>query len=991
MKKILKITYWGSAAFIFLIFFIAAILGSLMLSYFLGWQLLGGIMMGSDSAFALTVMTYLDKWFPRIPLWYPFQGAGQSITLGYYTLMYYIPLILHRMSDLGLVQAMRLVAFLSVPLIAVELFVYSVIRLKNPTIGLVAALLYPISSAAWAWQTHGGFYAMTLSLVWLAPAFTMYDWWLDLKMRRDKNIGKSRLVLILAVIFVGMALVSHLAVGAALLLGMAIYTLLRSQLLPLKWHRLKSPLIGLGCLLSVMVLAIAFSSWLFIPQRYYTGEIAQDIIPVYGPDIPQLKLSAFLGIDRHEPEFDSIYQPMFMSVVVTVLAGMGTIMGLIKRHFMGGVGLTVFILAYITSITKWINSLGQFFAVLMLPTNVRLAAFVFILAPVVAAYGVWSLAEIVPWIVSRILQLVQVKSKYIHQPLLFLGGTLFAIPIFLYTVNYFKTYQRWSGGASNQFDYYGFGPMGVAASFCLIKELSYPAPLGKSCPVPPWPPIIDEAGRDPLPEINFAGFATTKGFDQFTRYDVSLNLGSFTATANLHTDASMINSYNGIGALIYIWWGHQTRAMYLPEGNTHEAEELARHFGIRYVFLQKGIDPIDRYPDPPWEDTGEVGSAIVKELKDAPPLASLWKGPVILVIGDHDKNAYEQVFRIGYKGALGADEAILVQGKENIDDYQQNELDRFDMIILHGYHYRRQNRAFKLLEKYVKNGGALYINTGWQYEAADWGKTPLNQEKTEFGSTLSEPFPITYSRWGSIGTSWIEFKLDKEIFADIKVNNFANPEVDGRPWQMAYATKDALASWAKPLFYNQNTVVMAGGILEKGKVIWSGMNFLAHAYDRQSLAEIEMLKASFHYLLGEPTGEEAVAVSSSRSFPDTISFSLNKTENPSWLYFREAYTRSWHPLLDAGMTKKRVALYKAGPGLTLIYLPLLAKSGNLKLTFSMGLLQPLASAVTLLTLLFLIGFWLEGTVGKRKLELALGRKIIVVLNRLRSKVDYEDE
>lgn len=993
-----SVAFWLEVIFSVIYFIVAAGL-IFTLSYFLGHPLLEGIMAGSDSSFALTVMTFLAKWFPRIPFWYPYQGAGQSMSLGYYALTYYIPIMLERLNTLSIVQSMRLVAFLTVPIIALELFVYCWLRLRNQMMGLMAGLLYPLSSAAWAWMTHGGFYAMSLSLVFIMPAFGFYDWFLDLYMRGDKSALKHRLALMASVIFVGLALASHLAVAATLLLAMGFYTIFRSQLNPLAISRKKSTFVALGILVFVVLLGVMFSAFAFFPQRHYTNQIAQDIIPVYGPDIPELKLSAFLGVDRFDPKFDSIYQPMFLWIGISIFGAVGIVLAAIKRHWIAGLGLTVLLLAYITSITKFINGLSHFWSVVMLPTNVRLAAFAFIAGPIVAAYGFWTLGELPFRLIQKALSLVGLKKNEVIRFLVFLGGSVLSLLIFVQVVYELRFYQRWSGGDWNQFAYSGFGPMGVIASFCMVPQLDMKPPLDYTCEDIAPKYRIDGIGRDPLPEMEFDEFAQRHGFDQFTRTDVSTHLGLLTATMNLHSEASMINSYNGIGALIYIWWGHEARVMFLPGDWTAEhVEEMAKYFGIRYIFLHGGDDfgVLDRYPTSTWKDVDALGGTIlVKEYQDAPKLVSQFQKPTILVIGSRKKNAYEQIFRMAYGGGLSIEQGLIVQGKERIDDYSFEELSRFDVVVLHGYSYRNRNKAFLLLRRYVEEGGSVFVDTGWQYVARDWGKAVTVEKGIVYLMDLGDPFPVRGTTWGNIGVSWDGGEIDREIAPDVSLSSFAAPVWEDVPWGMAVAKRQDLAPWAKPLLALEDEVVIAGGSLGKGKVIWSGMNLFAYAIDKDSQEEYVFLRKLFEYLLPSKSDLDA-DIQLSRDYPDEIRFSFNKgVDEPSWLYFREAYSRDWRPRLRlADGTSAKVDFYKAGPGLMVLYLPPITEGSELTLTYSLGWLLPFSIVTTLLTGGFLLFALLEGTLGKRWLE----RLIFKKLERLRFKwptiehlIGHEDE
>ena len=651
---------------------------------------------------------------------------------------------------------------------------------------------------------------------------------------------------------------------------------------------------------------------------------------------------------------------MFLSYVVTFFAGIGLVLAIVKREKVAALAISALVLAFITSITKWINGLSYFWSVFMLPTNVRLAAFVFVMAPVVAAYGIWSLSDLPFLLIRKLLSLAGIKKENLFKFILFIPVSLISTFIFIYSLYHSRFQQRWPGGDYNQFAYSGYGPMGVVTSFCMLPFMEYTPPIGVTCEETLPAYKIDSIGRDPLPEMQFDEFLERNNFNQFTRTDVSTHLGLLTATANLHTDASMINSYNGIGALIYKWWGHEAKVMFLDgDFDSNDTSEMAKYFGIRYIFLHAGDDEkvLYRYPENLWKDVDKLGGvALVKEYVNSEGLATQFSKPVILVIGSSKKDAYEQIFKLSYLGGLSFDQGLIVEGREEVDDYTLDELKMFDALVLHGYSYKSKSKAYSLLNKYVEDGGSLFVNTGWQFVAKDWGSKSTNGEE-EFISVFNDPFPVTQSLWGSIGSSWNGASLNTEFSFTSDPRLFAAPVWQDLPWQMSLSQKSELAPWAKPILSLGDKVIVAGGSYGKGKVIWTGFNIFAHAVDNGSQEEITFINELFTYLLPAKENIDS-GIFLSRNYPDEISFSFGKgTGQPSWLYFRESYTKDWTPELKLASGKVgNVEIYKAGPGLTLIRLPPVEAGSKLKLTYGLGLTLPVSIAITLavVTLLMLL-------------------------------------
>jgi len=146
-----------------------------------------------------------------------------------------------------------------------------------------------------------------------------------------------------------------------------------------------------------------------------------------------------------------------------------------------------------------------------------------------------------------------------------------------------------------------------------------------------------------------------------------------------------------------------------------------------------------------------------------------------------------------------------------------------------------------------------------------------------------------------------------------------------------------------------------------GRVIWSGMNLVAHAYDKENEEEVRFLYDLVAWLTAEKeTANYPITVT--REHPDRVEFRANvPTETKTMLYWREAYYPAWQAYLEAeDGSRQRLPIHKGGPGFMLISIP--ASSGELDivLEWQTPLVERLAGVLSILTLFVLIGFVAEG-------------------------------
>src|SRR3989344_5242619 len=193
MYSYFKHAYNASKLIYSLAFLVAGVGAILYFSYIFGHKVLEGGVAGGDTAYHCAWIHTLQRYFPRIPMWFPFAGGGQSIILGYWVLPYYLAIIGDYLTSRTVEHWYFLLEFLSVFVICLEIYFYVWIRLKNQIIATLGGLMYPLSAVSWGWIAGGGFYAMQLLTATLLPPFLFFDLYLDAELNFPENVGRKRL------------------------------------------------------------------------------------------------------------------------------------------------------------------------------------------------------------------------------------------------------------------------------------------------------------------------------------------------------------------------------------------------------------------------------------------------------------------------------------------------------------------------------------------------------------------------------------------------------------------------------------------------------------------------------------------------------------------------------------------------------------------------------------------------------------------------------
>lgn len=921
-----------------LIYFLMALVAILTLCYLLGHTQLEGGLAGNDIPWALSQAQWYDRWFPDLAIWFPKQGAGTPLLFLYQPGTSILVVLISRWSGLDLIQAFRLLVFLSVPVTAFGVYVFVWRKLNQQTVALIAALFYPISTAAWDWQARVGLYAQSVTILFVPWALLLFDLCLDPKRHPEKPLRWRGLAFMFAAVLFGLMFLHHIPTALVFLMGISIYALL----LPLyrkRHQRLLNSMfrsvLKAWAIASVGLLLIAF--WLvpFVHINSLANREGLSYIPA--ELVSSYDWTKVLSLVPNE-----LTNRLSFPIIIVGLAGLGITAALLRKETPLVWGVLAFGSVFFVAMPTLWPWLVSRFGLLWSATNDRAVLLAIVLLPAVAAYGASVLPHFVVHAPGALANAIRKQAKPANRQSSFLRTlkngitSLLALSI--------------AGAAI----YYG-PTIAPDHTLYALQDADEPLPLdlqqGEIELLDPPEYTISSQGEgiyhQVLPEI-----VERLNLDWQTRLDVSPNQGGITEALSLYSDASIINLYGFNASLLHAMWGYQSKVFYAAdEGSRTELNELAKWFGIQYVIIDKGLDPVEFYEPTLWpivyQTNGESQQGIsVRSFEQAPAMVSLLTTPTVLVIGGFEHAIYEQAFTTFMKGALGYEQGLVVEGSHRIDDYRLEDLQHFDAVFMHGYGYRNREKAWQLLETYVAGGGGLYVDTGWQYFTPDW-------ETPEAPAVL----PVKDLVWTDAGKS-MDYLIEDVVLSGISDAQGFGPLIwEDLPWNIS-APLQGLRDWAHTVISVHGVPLIAAGEFGQGRVVWSGMNLIGHSLAYDSDPERALIGSLIAWLTPQAEGIEFPIPEVVREHPDHLRFVLAEpTQEPSLLLWREAYSPDWRARLCINGSEMEIPIYRAGPGLVLMQLPPIESSGAVvHLDYDLGWFGLIGVRVSFITLFFLMIF-----------------------------------
>ena len=300
------------------------------------------------------------------------------------------------------------------------------------------------------------------------------------------------------------------------------------------------------------------------------------------------------------------------------------------------------------------------------------------------------------------------------------------------------------------------------------------------------------------------------------------------------------------------------------------------------------------------------------------PIAHTTNAPVIGVIGR--ANAYLTLLRGLAAQNLNSKKVIPVQLGEYIDDIPYEVLKDVDALILYSYNYRNYEKVWNMLDKYVKTGGKILIETG------------SDVKETDSKKDLPAVFPIKITNKTNIGTKW-QLTGDSSLTQDINLSSFGPPMLDNKPWllSMPNSLADVRANSQIILSANNNPLIVSF-TYGSGQVIWSGMNLPYHLSTYKNPEEAKLWKNLLMKLV-DLTGVTYGNYSVDRPSPNKMVISGNTSKGA---IFRENSYPGWTAKLTADNYNTNLRIYRTGPtywGFSYVKIPAEVK-GPFTITFS---------------------------------------------------------
>lgn len=284
------------------------------------------------------------------------------------------------------------------------------------------------------------------------------------------------------------------------------------------------------------------------------------------------------------------------------------------------------------------------------------------------------------------------------------------------------------------------------------------------------------------------------------------------------------------------------------------------------------------------------------------PIAHTTNASTLGVIGA--EGAYHTLVRSLAAVNLNSRRVIPIKLGQFIDGVSDQDLEGMDAVVLYAYDYRNHGRAWGKLEKYVKGGGKVFIETGSEVKQTD----SVNLAGG-FPQQLPEIFPIKTTKQEEIGREW-QLSGGTEETKGVDLGVFGPPVFEDQVWLFSRPeSAEDLREGARVVLAANETPLIVAWDYGQGKVVWSGMNLPHHLAVHKNLEEAKLFKN----LLEGFISTEAVSYADfevERKSPNKVIINGSKAKG---VFFRENSNPGWQARLNSEKKKGKLKVYQAGP------------------------------------------------------------------------------
>jgi hypothetical protein len=820
------------------------------IAYVLSWQILWEGMAGSEAPFHLHLIDWVATTYPNLPWWYPWDGMGVSYREAYPLASHWLAVAASHVFATSLEGGAQVIQFALMPLTAVGLYAFFHWRLGRPLAGLAAALLFMLSPIGWVEWTHFGLYASWVGMVFFMPALIALDTFFFAWLAGDRGWRFRAAAASYVVMTTILGTVSPHLLAAPLIAALAYALALPRSAAGRSWRWLFAavPSLFAGVLLLSAFWVVAEIQYLAVVRSHWAGAGTNFDFGRLTP----IDLGSLLSL--HPLEDGSLGDLYSFTPAVLLPALLGaTLIGRYGRaRLLVGLSVCGITLMTFRDLYRPLFAIPGFseFAVVAHRPLLLVAA---LAVPALAALGLFEMPAIVVALASR-------RWRWPGRARVALG---LAVPVVMTMVLVSDVYAF--AGRVEPSGRLAYGPS-VYGAPALGDIWQYHAPaIACRLECPAKHQLLVQLGATfPLPPDR-----------------AELNSGVAQLDMAFHTlvgGGGITHSYNDqvIPSRELASWMEDS--MLVKPGTTTKSQ-LADALGIDAVVLSPAqADRAADYRQLGWIQVSAQPLAFVDPHPSG--LAAQWAGgTAVLVVGQTQTGVpslYNFVFERATAGLLPFASAWLVRGPSpDIDDYSDAELSHYSGVVLLGYRYHDQGTAWSRLDRYVRGGGHLFVETGWQYVDPDWnvGSAP---------ATL----PVNSVRWGSLDPS---ASTTVDGTADAQFGRFV---YGTGGWGASSA--GSVRPGATELVKVGDRVVVARWQLGAGRVVWSGMNLLAHDASSGSNDEDQFVSAQLSWLFAPAGGAGAqVAIPPIWDGGEHLSLALNESSGPSLVLLKESLFPGW--------------------------------------------------------------------------------------------------
>jgi hypothetical protein len=1003
------------------------------IAYLLSWQILWGGMPGSETPFHLHLIDWVATTFPNLPWWYPWDGMGVSYREAYPLASHWLAVAVSRVLATNLEGGGQVVQFALMPTTALGLFAYFDWRLRRPVAGLVAGLLLLLSPMGWVELTHFGLYASWAGMVLFMPCVISLDafffaWLAGDRGWRFRVAGVSFVALTTAL----GAVSPHLLAAPLIVAPAYSLALPRGSDRPAwRWLFKVVPALYAGIVLLSAFWLGAELQYLAVVRSHWAGAGSSFDIGRLTP----FDLSSILSL--HPIRDLNIGDLYSISPAVLLPALLGSLLARKDGRVRMTLALFVFGIVFMVFRDLYrpvfvIPGFKEFGVVAHRP----LELLVFVSAPALAALGLFELPRVLSGMAARRWRWpVSVRSSLVVAvPVALLmvlvldvvafggyvagGGRLAYGPSLPHAPDLRDLWQQHPTDVCTQA---GQGPDPLCSDSALSSNFSItqlipacstggqprvdaPVCRGLHFDNPLAPTWNGDSGliaqtvswcqgrQDPVCEARYlplteqllnlgqwrmpaikcdlgcpdrnqvwaqlgAAFTSPPA-----RAEINSNIGPLDMAFHVLVGGGITHSYNDqvLPSRELSSWLEDNM---LQNAGTTVKAQLAQALGIDAVVLSNAqAGRAADYTAMGWTQVSQQPLAFVNHQPSG--LAAQWPGgTAVLVVGATQTSTpelYNSVFKQATTGLLPFSSEWLVRGSSPyLDDYTDAQLSQYSGLFLLGYRYHDQTAAWSRLDRWVRAGGKLFVETGWQYVDPDWN----------MGSAPSV-LPVPSIAWGVLSTS-------APVLVGGSVDSaFGKFEYAGGGWGASSAA--SVRPGASELVRVGNRVVAARWQMGQGRVVWSGMNLLAHQSTSGSSDEFQFLTGQFEWLYGGDTGGGSTSGPQAPIEPlwnggDQATLTLAPSTGPSLVLFKESLFPGWSAQLVTPTGSREVPLVGSGMDFMLARLDTVPAGSVLVFAYGPTFAEEALWGLSVLSLAALVAWVMRPGIFARGRRLLAGR------------------